>query len=175
MSLLRLTNVPRSVSGSNHHVLNRVRNQCLVPSLVRSSVSTASGEDDFFGKNKRLNRPLSPYTNYKLQLTSIMSITHRISGVALSVAVYGLGLSQLLASSNFQQQLTTLSSVIPSPMLSLGKVLVVTGFGYHLFNGIRHLIWDMGFGFKLKELYLSGYIVIALTALVFLYALVEYR
>lgn len=131
-------------------------------------------ENDFFVKNKELNRPISPYTVYKMQITSIMSISHRITGVGLSLGIYGLGLTQLFTSSSFPQQLSALS-VIPSPLIYLIKIAAVTSFGYHFANGIRHLIWDAGFGFGLKELYTSGYVVLAITLAILLYSIAEYR
>lgn len=170
-----IVHVSRSVllSGGSRYCFDKmVPASCLLP--LRSAANQVN-HDDFFIKNKRLDRPISPFTIYKLPLTSIMSICHRITGVGLSVGIYGLGLSQLLTSSTFPQQLSAISAAIPSPLIYLMKIAAVTSFGYHFANGIRHLIWDAGFGFKLKELYTSGYVVAAITLVILLYSIAEYR
>nr|BBP06363.1 succinate dehydrogenase complex subunit C [Tetranychus urticae] len=139
--------------------------------MASSSSSPSQPEQDFFTKNSRLNRPILPYTIYQPQLTSVLSISHRVSGVALSVGIYAMGISQLFASTPFAHQLESLSTSIPSILIITSKILVASGFGFHFANGIRHLFWDMGFGFGLKELYTSGYAVLGITALVTLYAI----
>lgn len=156
----------------NNQLLGRA-NAALHPRIAMASSSSSSSqpEQDFFTKNSRLKRPISPYTIYQPQLTSVLSISHRISGVALSVGIYAMGISQLFASTPFAHQLESLSTAIPSILIVTSKILVASGFGFHFANGIRHLFWDMGLGFGLKELYASGYAVLGITALVTLYAI----
>nr|WDE17734.1 mistochondrial succinate dehydrogenase subunit C [Panonychus ulmi] len=152
------------------------RGQVALPRMVFASSSTsqlAASENDFFIKNSKLNRPISPYTIYRFQLTSLLSISHRLSGVGLSVGIYAMGISQLFASTPFAHQLESLSASVPSSLIAATKILIATGFGFHFANGIRHLFWDMGFGFGLKELYTSGYAVIGITALIALYAIIK--
>lgn len=101
-------------------------------------------------------RPLSPHLQvYKPQLTSVLSITHRGSGVFLSFGTVLLALCLVaLATSeaNFEY--------IQSHLLSWYGVLVLSGwvgaFFFHLCNGIRHLCWDAGVGLELKDAYRSG-------------------
>lgn len=104
------------------------------------------------------NRPLSPHLQiYKWQLTSVLSILHRITGVVLSagLGIITLWLMSLLNSNTFDlfQQIFT----------SLVGRLVLTAwifcFFYHLLNGIRHLMWDIGKGFDLKTTYKTGWLV----------------
>ncbi|RWS28950.1 mitochondrial complex succinate-ubiquinone oxidoreductase subunit C-like protein [Leptotrombidium deliense] len=97
-------------------------------------------------------------------MTSFLSFTHRMTGLSLSALLYGWGISEIFATSNFAQQLAWMQSTFPSSFLATIKFLTITSFGFHLFNGIRHLLWDMGIGFSLRELYTSGYVVLALTA-----------
>ncbi len=106
--------------------------------------------------NNARNRPLSPHLQvYKPQITSALSILHRITGGALVVGtvllVYWLG-----AIAAGPEAYATAQAILGS---FIGKVLL---FGwswalfYHLSNGIRHLFWDAGYGFELPTVYLSG-------------------
>jgi succinate dehydrogenase / fumarate reductase cytochrome b subunit len=103
------------------------------------------------------NRPVSPHLQiYKPQLTSVLSILHRISGIILAfgailVAVW-------LSSIAYNQELfeaifTFLSGVLGRTFLFAWTLTLF----YHLCNGVRHLFWDSGRGFELKQVYLSGW------------------
>ena len=109
-------------------------------------------------------RPLSPHLQvYRLPMLALMSITHRATGVALSFGLillaYWLG-----AAAYGPAAYATAASLIGSPI----GYLVLFGFTvalyYHLCNGIRHLLWDAGWGFEIPQAYKSGYIVLAATA-----------
>jgi succinate dehydrogenase / fumarate reductase cytochrome b subunit len=108
-------------------------------------------------------RPLSPHLQvYRWQITMVMSILHRASGVALTVGTLGLAW-WLLALAAGGERYANASALIASP---LGLVLLF-GFSlslvYHLLNGLRHLMWDMGWGFDIPEIYRSGWAVAVLT------------
>ncbi len=113
-------------------------------------------------KNSR-NRPISPHLQvYKIQITSALSILHRITGGALVVGtvllVYWLG-----AIAAGPEAYATAQAILGS---FLGK-LALFGWSwalfYHLGNGIRHLFWDAGYGFELPTVYLSGKIMLAVS------------
>lgn len=132
-------------------------------------------EISFQEKNEHLKRPMSPYTIYKIQITSLLSITHRFTGIGLSVLLYSWGINSLMAShTNWAQQLAALHDMLPAPVIYTLKFIVVTSLAYHSANGIRHLMWDMGYGFGLRELYLSGYAVLAITLVAALYSIASY-
>ena len=108
-------------------------------------------------------RPLSPHLQvYRWQITMVMSILHRATGVALTVGTLGLTW-WLLALAAGGECYAHASALIASP---LGLVLLF-GFSlalvYHLLNGLRHLMWDMGWGFDIPEIYRSGWTVAVLT------------
>ena len=117
------------------------------------------------------NRPLSPHLEiYKPQLTAILSIFHRGTGIALVIGtlllVYWLtALAQ--GPESYAQAQGLLGSFLGRSAL-LGWVFSLF---YHLCNGIRHLFWDMGLGFEISSVYTSGKIVvvasIALTLIAF--------
>ena len=106
------------------------------------------------------NRPLSPHLQvYRPQLTSVLSITHRLTGVALAVGTLLLVWWLVAAASGSEAYATVqtfLGSIIGRLML-FGWTLALF---YHLANGIRHLFWDAGFLLELKGAYASGWLVL---------------
>jgi succinate dehydrogenase / fumarate reductase cytochrome b subunit len=106
-------------------------------------------------------RPLSPHLQvYKPQITSVLSILHRGTGVVLAIGIL-LVTYWLAAIEGGEESFQTANAILGS---WFGKLML---FGwswalfYHLANGIRHLVWDAGFGFDLPTVYLSGKITVA--------------
>ncbi len=86
----------------------------------------------------------------------LASIAHRASGVALYVGV--LGLAKWLVLAAIGGDLFALyDSILRGPVGQIGIYLVVAAFGYHLCNGLRHLFWDVGQGFKPKVANLTAW------------------
>ena len=111
------------------------------------------------------NRPLSPHiTIHKKVLTSVFSISHRITGIGLSLGsvLVALWISLLALGPNYFYIFEIISR---STFFKIILMLWTIGIFYHLFNGIRYLFWTYGLGMDLKTVYLSGYIVIVLTIL----------
>jgi succinate dehydrogenase / fumarate reductase cytochrome b subunit len=109
-------------------------------------------------------RPLSPHLQiYRWQLTSVLSILHRASGVALTLGTILL-VWWLAAAADGPQAYGSVQWFLAS---WVGRIL---WFGwsvalfYHLCNGLRHLWWDTGRGFELKSVYSSGWAMVAATA-----------
>ena len=113
-------------------------------------------------------RPLSPHLQvYKPQLTSVLSITHRGTGVFLSLGALAL-------------TCWLVALAISAELFNIFHQFMVTWYGklflasfvfslfYHLANGIRHLFWDAGLGLEISTTYKSGYLMVlvsvALTA-----------
>jgi succinate dehydrogenase / fumarate reductase cytochrome b subunit len=112
-------------------------------------------------------RPLSPFMigpYYKPQLTSLMSITHRASGVFLSVVSTPLLLWWLIAVSSGPEAYNALLASLGG---WIGKLVVAASIlclSFHLFNGIRHLVWDTGRALDIKTAYTAGWLVLIATA-----------
>jgi succinate dehydrogenase / fumarate reductase cytochrome b subunit len=107
------------------------------------------------------SRPLSPHLQiYKPQITSVLSILHRFTGVALVGGVLLL-VWWLIAAAAGPDAFVTVQSVMGS---WIGR-LVLFGFTfslfYHLCNGIRHIVWDAGYGYGLPAAAASGWTVVA--------------
>ena len=111
-----------------------------------------------------VRRPLSPHLQvYKPQLTSVLSIMNRASGVASSAGTL-LMVWWLAAAATSPHALAVADGFIGSwfgMLLMLGWTAAMF---YHLFGGLRHLGWDTGFGFSLPVTYASGYAVLIATA-----------
>ena len=106
------------------------------------------------------NNPLSPHLQiYRWHISSLLSITHRISGVInlmglILIFFWLLFLS--IGENNYELFLLIINSFF-------GKFILI-GFtwsmSFHLLSGIRHLVWDLGYGFEVKTANISGAIVI---------------
>ena len=105
-------------------------------------------------------RPLSPHLQvYKPQLTSILSILHRGTGIVLSIGSIFL-VSWILVLTLGESAYQIYSQLVNN---WFGKFVIfgfTFGLFYHLSNGIRHLFWDAGYGYDLKDAYISGFAVI---------------
>jgi succinate dehydrogenase / fumarate reductase cytochrome b subunit len=106
------------------------------------------------------NRPLSPHVQiYRRQLTMVLSISHRITGVilcggALLLAVW------LISLASSEQSFASVSAIvgsIPGQLILIAFTLVLF---FHLCNGIRHLFWDVGYGFEKGTAHASGKMVL---------------
>ena len=105
-------------------------------------------------------RPLSPHLQiYKPQITSILSILHRATGIALSIGsvILVLWIVALTLGENTYIIYSNLINNWFSKLIIFGFTFALF---YHLSNGIRHLFWDAGYGYDLKHAYISGVAVI---------------
>ena len=104
--------------------------------------------------------PLSPHLQiYKWHISSLLSITHRIAGIinllALILIFFWLVFLSL-GESNYELFLISINSFF-------GKFILIAftwSMSFHLLSGIRHLVWDLGYGFEIKTANISGVIVI---------------
>ena len=104
--------------------------------------------------------PLSPHLQiYRWHISSLLSITHRISGVINLLSLFLIFFWLLVLSfseSNYELFLLIINSFF-------GKFILI-GFtwsmSFHILSGIRHLVWDLGYGFEIKTANISGIIVI---------------
>ena len=104
------------------------------------------------------NNPLSPHLQiYKWQISSLLSITHRIVGVLNFFAIILICLwasSIILGQNNYQIFNDLFNS-------TFGKFLIISlcwTFSFHILNELRHLIWDVGYGYDLKVAKITGII-----------------
>ena len=109
-------------------------------------------------------RPISPHLQvYRWQLTSVLSILHRATGVALSVGTILL-VWWLVAAAEGPEAYAKVQGFLgswPGLVVLFGWSVALF---YHLCNGLRHLWWDTGHGLELRSVYAGGWAVLAATA-----------
>ena len=106
-------------------------------------------------------RPLSPHIQiYRPQITSVLSILHRATGVFLCFGAVVFAW-WVIALALGPEPYAAVRSALGS---WLGRLLLLAwtfSFFYHLCNGVRHLFWDAGIGFELRTVHASGLAVVA--------------
>lgn len=105
-----------------------------------------------------VRRPISPHLQAydMLQMTSALSITHRITGVILGAGSVLL-VCWLAAAATGPAAYDRVSWFIGSPVGYLLMFGWTAALFYHLLNGIRHLAWDLGYGFAIPTVYATGW------------------
>ncbi len=108
-------------------------------------------------------RPLSPHLQvYRPQITSILSILHRITGVGLWAGA--LLMTYWISSATYgPEAFAQAQSILGSWFGRLVLLGLTVALFYHLGNGIRHLAWDIGWGFEMETLTLTGWALIIFT------------
>lgn len=108
-------------------------------------------------------RPMSPYMlgpYYKFQITSALSILNRLTGVFMAVVSAPLLLCWLIALASGEQEFMALNAWLASGLGKLVMLASVFSFSFHLFGGIRHLIWDAGWMLEISQVRTSGWLAI---------------
>ena len=99
--------------------------------------------------------PLTPHLQiYKWQISSLLSITHRITGVINAIAI-SLICIWFLLTINYEQIL--FENILNSFFGKFISISLSWTFSFHILNEIRHLIWDLGYGFDPKISKITGY------------------
>ncbi|MCG8434939.1 MAG: succinate dehydrogenase, cytochrome b556 subunit [Gammaproteobacteria bacterium] len=109
------------------------------------------------------NRPLSPHLQvYRWEITMVLSILHRASGVFLSVGLFML-VYWLISIARGPEAYMEFAHLMSYPIPKLALFAWTVALFYHLGNGIRHLLWDAGWGFEIPQVYLTGWSVVIFT------------
>lgn len=110
-------------------------------------------------RNLRFHRPQSPHlTIYKPQLTSMLSITHRGTGIALTGYAAIFAVSALTCTNGPDAIISAIQGLnLGAASLAVLKITLAFPFAFHTVNGVRHLFWDLGKFLSIKEVYTTGY------------------
>ena len=111
-------------------------------------------------------KPLSPHLQiYKPQITSILSISHRISGIFLSLGLmFAFAFIVLIAlGENYYKIWLYFSNSKLGELILLGWLVSIV---FHMLNGLRHLSWDYGIGLSINTVKWTGIIVCILTFII---------
>tara|TARA_E500000178_G_scaffold32702_1_gene29704 strand:+ start:1836 stop:2204 length:369 start_codon:yes stop_codon:yes gene_type:complete len=104
--------------------------------------------------------PLSPHLQvYKWQLSSLLSITHRLTSIfnLAGISFFGIWAIMLFMGEGAFYYFEIFASTFLGKFIFVG---ITWSFSYHLLNGIRHLFWDFGYGYELRIANLSGILVL---------------
>jgi succinate dehydrogenase / fumarate reductase cytochrome b subunit len=102
-------------------------------------------------------RPTSPHLGiYRWQIGNSLSILHRLTGVALAFALLAL-CYWLVSLAGGEQSYAAAAKLFASPLGIFALVGWTFAFTYHLLNGVRHLLWDAGYGFERMSRHASGW------------------
>ncbi|QDL90963.1 succinate dehydrogenase, cytochrome b556 subunit [Paroceanicella profunda] len=110
----------------------------------------------------RGNRPLSPFMIgqvYRPQITSVLSIIHRATGVAMAVSG-ALIVWWFIAAATGEDYFEFADGILTSWIGTLVMLGSLWALWYHFCNGLRHLWWDMGRGFELDQVTMSGIVTV---------------
>ncbi|MEE2695362.1 MAG: succinate dehydrogenase, cytochrome b556 subunit [Pseudomonadota bacterium] len=115
---------------------------------------------------KKQDLPLSPHLQiYKPQITSVLSIAHRITGFALNftLLIFVIGLLSITLGEEYYFLFKFLINTIPAKIV---LYLSILGFSYHLLNGFRHFFWDFGLFLEKKSSTILGYVILVLSLII---------
>jgi succinate dehydrogenase / fumarate reductase, cytochrome b subunit len=130
---------------------------------VRGLVPGGAAKGEHMPDMDRGNRPLSPFMIgpiYRPQITSVMSIAHRLTGMAMALAAV-LGVWWFGAAATDAEYFDEVNGLLTSWLGDLIFFFSLLAFAYHFCNGIRHLMWDTGYGLEVDAVTRSGYAALA--------------
>lgn len=108
------------------------------------------------------SRPVSPFLNYRWQYTNTLSLLHRFTGIALSLSFLLLSY-WIIATASGPLSYARATNLLSHPIVQGLLAFVLIAFVYHFCNGIRHLIWDAGFGLERRQARRSAWMVVLAT------------
>lgn len=112
------------------------------------------------GNSGAKNRPLSPHLQiYKPQITSVLSIFHRLTGVVLFFGTF-LWIGWLFSLAMGPYAYAYAQEIMLHPLGLVALFLWSFVLFYHLLNGVRHLLWDMGIGLDMETVNKTGWMII---------------
>ncbi len=108
-------------------------------------------------------RPLSPHLSiYRWPITMVLSILHRLTGVALSLGLVAYA-AWLMSTAGDADGFARFAGLMGSPLGRIALIGWSAAFFLHFANGIRHLVWDSGRGFEKSQANASAWFVVAAT------------
>ncbi|XP_065354583.1 succinate dehydrogenase cytochrome b560 subunit, mitochondrial [Calliphora vicina] len=113
----------------------------------------------YINKNESLKRALSPHLSiYKPQITSMMSITLRMTGLSLGIMVWVVGVTALVSDQNVDYFVNELKKLeLDDCYWTSAKIVAVFPFAFHFVAGVRHLLFDTSKLLEKPQFYATGY------------------
>ncbi|KAI9807185.1 MAG: hypothetical protein M1825_005903 [Sarcosagium campestre] len=154
---------------SSSSSLQQTRHASTVSKLVEKTTPPPnSATPDSLLAKQRLNRPVSPHLSiYQPQITWYLSILNRITGATLSGGAYVFFAAYLAAPLlGWHLESASLAAAVAAWPLAIKagvKLAIALPFTFHSWNGIRHLVWDLGKEFGNKQVVHTGWVVVGLS------------
>jgi len=105
-------------------------------------------------------RPLSPHIGiYRWQIGNTLSIMHRLTGIALALGLVALSY-WLISLAGGEESYRVAARLFAGPCGVLLLIGWTLAFFYHLLNGVRHLLWDVGLGFERAQRHATGWLAV---------------
>lgn len=145
---------PQILRYERSGLLNFIR-----PVNLQCSPSSQPKHESHDERNMRLGRPQSPHLSiYKPQLTAVLSISHRATGIVLAGYAMLFSMASLVLECPIDYWIDQLRCAeLGPPIIMALKFALAFPLSYHFFNGIRHLLWDTGKFLSIKEVYATGW------------------
>ncbi|KAF2826926.1 mitochondrial succinate dehydrogenase cytochrome b560 subunit C [Ophiobolus disseminans] len=143
-------------------------------SLVQRRLATSQADAAEILAKQRIQRPVSPHLSiYKPQITWYASSLTRVTGIILSGSLYLFGFAYLAAPyTGWHLETASMVATVaawPAAVKVGLKAFFAFPFFFHSLNGVRHLSWDLGLGFKNAQVIRTGWSVVGLTIMTALY------
>merc|ERR1711871_628494 len=151
-------------------MLSRVASRVAAPKVFTRSM--VGGVQDI---GKKAFRPMSPHLHvYVPQLTSILSICHRVTGVGMAFALTGVLVLSKVGTYSITEPgsggvIRWIFNGSPLWLQETGVFTLTSMICYHFVNGIRHLTWDTGAGMQVSKVYQSGYAMLGVAGILTLF------
>ncbi|XP_068157048.1 uncharacterized protein SdhCL [Drosophila tropicalis] len=132
----------------------------IVPAVYGSALN-------YFDRNINLGRHLSPCLSiYKRELTSVMSISLRLTGFFLALCVWAVGILGFFGTRSLSDWAAKLEECdCKRSIVNAAKFMLVFPFSYHLVAAVRHLLWHFNIFLTKPEIVATGYVALALSVL----------
>lgn len=162
-SILKMSTLCNPAISSQFKLLALARTISMKPVPAATGAAVKEGHAV---RNERLGRPLSPHLSiYKPQITSVLSVTHRGTGVALTA--YALALAGVGLTTDVNSVVSFIDGLqLSAPILLATKFVLAFPVSFHTANGVRHLVWDTGRALTIKSVYGTGYAMLGATVLI---------
>ncbi|XP_014671003.1 PREDICTED: succinate dehydrogenase cytochrome b560 subunit, mitochondrial-like [Priapulus caudatus] len=155
-------------------LLRHVRpSSILMKAAAPMATSPSEQAKAYWEKNKELGRPVAPHlTIYKIDWHTLLSGTHRLTGFIMYTGLAAIAAATLIVPASYPAWIAAIKTwpiAIPA-IIYPAKVGAAFTVFYHLLNGIRHIAWDFGKGFAMKDINRSGYVAMGLALILAVFA-----
>merc|ERR1712038_781493 len=149
LSTLRMALRP-SLLGSSQAIL--------LKQTAPMSMTAQDQMKQFWKKNQKLQRPQSPWINYRWQLPMMTSLTNRVPGVSMTVGLYAISIGLFFSPDTIPHYVEMLKAMDHGALIWFpAKFVMAWPLTYHTLNSLRHLSWDFYGGYKVKHQLQTGW------------------